>query len=112
MTKNSASQSIPRHDFAPGQRVRLQTKRQALRKLRRSQSADSTNNAIASSLLKRGINGFYVSVEPFHSFRYLDEQAFRYNNRNMTILTGPSQVEGKPANLHRIHCQGGRTTIN
>ncbi len=23
----------------------------------------------------------YVSVEPFHLFRYLDEQAFRYNNR-------------------------------
>jgi len=32
------------------------------------------------SLLKRGINGTYVSVEPFHLFRYLDEQAFRYNN--------------------------------
>ncbi len=33
------------------------------------------------SLLKRGINGTYVSVEPFHLFRYVDEQAFRYNNR-------------------------------
>jgi transposase-like protein len=33
------------------------------------------------SLLKRGINGTYVSIEPFHLFRYLDEQAFRYNNR-------------------------------
>jgi transposase-like protein len=33
------------------------------------------------SLLKRGINGTYVSVEPFHLFRYLDEQAYRYNNR-------------------------------
>ncbi len=33
------------------------------------------------SLLKRGINGTYVSVEPFHLFRYLDEQMFRYNNR-------------------------------
>jgi transposase-like protein len=32
-------------------------------------------------LLKRGINGTYVSVEPFHLFRYLDEQSFRYNNR-------------------------------
>ena len=36
------------------------------------------------SLLKRGIGGTYVSVEPFHLFRYLDEQAFRYNNRKMT----------------------------
>jgi hypothetical protein len=32
-------------------------------------------------LLKRGLGGTYVSVEPFHLFRYLDEQAFRYNNR-------------------------------
>jgi transposase-like protein len=36
------------------------------------------------SLLKRGIGGTYVSVEPFHLFRYLDEQAFRFNNRKMT----------------------------
>ena len=34
------------------------------------------------SLLKRGIAGSYVSVEPFHLFRYLDEQVFRYNNRS------------------------------
>jgi transposase-like protein len=33
------------------------------------------------SLLKRGIKGTYVSVEPFHLFRYLDEQAFRFNTR-------------------------------
>ena len=33
------------------------------------------------SLLKRGLGGTYVSVEPFHLFRYLDEQEFRYNNR-------------------------------
>jgi transposase-like protein len=33
------------------------------------------------SLLKRGLKGTYVSVEPFHLFRYLDEQMFRYNNR-------------------------------
>ncbi len=33
------------------------------------------------SLLKRGIKGTYVSVEPFHLFRYLDEQSFRFNNR-------------------------------
>jgi hypothetical protein len=35
-------------------------------------------------LLKRGINGTYVSVEPFHLFRYLDEQVYRFNNRKMT----------------------------
>lgn len=33
------------------------------------------------SLLKRGLAGTYVSVEPFHLFRYLDEQVFRFNNR-------------------------------
>jgi transposase-like protein len=33
------------------------------------------------SLLKLGLHGTYISVEPFHLFRYLDEQAFRYNNR-------------------------------
>jgi transposase-like protein len=33
------------------------------------------------ALLKRSISGTYVSVEPFHLFRYLDEQAYRYNNR-------------------------------
>lgn len=36
------------------------------------------------SLLKRAINGTYVSVEPFHLFRYLDEQSFRFNNRKLT----------------------------
>src|SRR6266852_212628 len=35
------------------------------------------------SLLKRGLNGTYVSVEPFHLFRYLDEQVFRYNFRKL-----------------------------
>ena len=33
------------------------------------------------SLLKRGLNGTYVAVEPFHLDRYLDEQMFRFNNR-------------------------------
>jgi transposase-like protein len=35
------------------------------------------------SLLKRGLKGTYVSVEPFHLFRYLDEQVFRYNFREL-----------------------------
>jgi transposase-like protein len=35
------------------------------------------------SLLKRALSGTYVSVEPFHLFRYLDEQAFRFNNRKL-----------------------------
>jgi transposase-like protein len=36
------------------------------------------------SLLKRSIKGTYVSVEPFHLFRYLDEQCFRFNTRKMS----------------------------
>jgi len=33
------------------------------------------------SLVKRAIHGTYVSIEPFHVFRYIDEQTFRFNNR-------------------------------
>lgn len=33
------------------------------------------------SLLKRGLKGTYISVMPFHLFRYVDEQSFRFNNR-------------------------------
>lgn len=33
------------------------------------------------SCLKRGLGGTYIAVEPFHLFRYVDEQAFRFNNR-------------------------------
>lgn len=36
------------------------------------------------SLLKRALKGTYVNVEPFHLFRYLDEQAFRFNERKST----------------------------
>jgi hypothetical protein len=36
------------------------------------------------SLLKRGLKGTYISVEPFHLFRYIDEQVFRFNYRKMT----------------------------
>ena len=46
-------------------------------------SGNTHTNTIENfwSLLKRGLHGTYVSVEPFHLFRYIDEQAFRYNNR-------------------------------
>ncbi len=32
-------------------------------------------------MLKRCLKGTYISVEPFHLFRYLDEEVFRFNNR-------------------------------
>jgi transposase-like protein len=52
------------------------------------------------SLLKRGLKGTYVAVEPFHLFRYVDEQVFRYNNRKgMTdaqrFALAMSQIGGK-----------------
>jgi transposase-like protein len=36
------------------------------------------------SLLKRALKGTYVSVEPFHLFRYLDEQVYRFNSRKQS----------------------------
>lgn len=51
------------------------------------------------SLLKRGLRGTYISVEPFHLFRYLDEQMFRFNNRETTdqgrFLAALARIGGK-----------------
>jgi transposase-like protein len=51
------------------------------------------------SLLKRALKGTYVSVEPFHLFRYLDEQAYRFNERKGTdagrFLAACAKVFGK-----------------
>lgn len=51
------------------------------------------------SLLKRGIKGTYVSVEPFHLFRYLDEQSFRFNTRKDNdqgrFMSALSMIQGK-----------------
>ncbi len=58
-------------------------------------------NSIESywSLLKRGIKGTYVSVEPFHLFRYLDEQSFRFNTRKDNdqgrFMSAVSSIAGK-----------------
>jgi transposase-like protein len=66
------------------------------------------------SLLKRGISGTYVSVEPFHLFRYLDEQSFRYNNRkNMNdadrFSAVLSQVTGKRLTYAEVTGKVGET---
>jgi transposase-like protein len=51
------------------------------------------------SLLKRSVRGTYVNVEPFHLFRYLDEQVYRFNNRKQTdamrFLEACASVFGK-----------------
>jgi transposase-like protein len=38
------------------------------------------------ALLKRGLHGTYVSVRPFHLYRYLDERMFTFNERELTDL--------------------------
>ncbi len=56
------------------------------------------------SLLKRGLTGTYIAVEPFHLDRYVTEQVFRYNNRSTKdnpltdadrFMLAVSQIEGK-----------------
>ena len=67
------------------------------------------------SLLKRGLHGTYVTVEPFHLFRYLDEQAWRYNNRKgmndadrfSKVLT---QIAGKRLTFDELTGKVGETT--
>jgi transposase-like protein len=73
------------------------------------------------SLLKRGLNGTYVSVEPFHLFRYLDEQVFRFNNRkdqNGKKLTDAdrfslalSQIAGKRLTFAEVTGKVGATSF-
>ena len=58
------------------------------------------------SLLKRALKGTYVSVEPFHLFRYLDEQSFRFNTRKLTdaarFVLAASSVFGKRLTFNQL----------
>jgi transposase-like protein len=73
------------------------------------------------SLLKRGLKGTYISTEPFHLFRYLDEQAFRYNHRAtkdnpMTdadrFELAMSQIVGKRLTFAEVTGKDGFSTAN
>ncbi len=69
------------------------------------------------SLVKRGLHGTYVSVEPFHLFRYLDEQMFRFNNRKDIDDSGRfdmvvSQLVGKRLTFAELTGKVGAATIN
>jgi len=69
------------------------------------------------SLLKRGISGTYVSVEPFHLFRYLDEQMFRFNNRKELDDKGRfdlavSQIIGKRLTFAELTGKEGAGTVH
>ncbi|MBM4405034.1 MAG: IS1595 family transposase [Chloroflexi bacterium] len=57
------------------------------------------------SLLKRAIRGTYVSVEPFHLFRYLDEEVFRYNTRGDKDGGRSRQVAGRIAGKRLTYAQ-------
>jgi transposase-like protein len=67
------------------------------------------------SLLKRGLKGTYISVEPFHLFRYLDEQVFRYNYRKLPhdgarFERVASQILGKRLTFAEVTGKVGETT--
>jgi transposase-like protein len=71
------------------------------------------------SLLKRGLNGTYVAVEPFHLHRYVDEQAFRYNNRATKdnpltdydrFMLALSQISGKRLTYAELTGKVGETS--
>ena len=68
------------------------------------------------SLLKRGIGGTYVSVEPFHLFRDLDEQAWRYNNRKdmndgERFELAASQIVGRRLTYAEVTGKVGETSF-
>jgi transposase-like protein len=58
------------------------------------------------SLLKRSLAGTYVSVEPYHLQAYVDEQAFRYNNRKLTdaerFTTVMKQIVGRRVTYNEL----------
>ena len=62
------------------------------------------------SLLKRALGGTYVAVEPFHLFRYIDEESFRYNNRGTNdagrFIKTLSQATGKRLTLAEVTGRG------
>jgi transposase-like protein len=66
------------------------------------------------SLLKRTLKGTYVSVEPFHLFRYLDEQAFRFNTRKGTdadrFVKAAAALTGKRLTYDQLIGKGGQAT--
>jgi transposase-like protein len=71
------------------------------------------------SLLKRGLKGTYVAVEPFHLDRYVTEQVFRFNNRATKenplndadrFMLAVSQIAGKRLTFAELTGKVGETT--
>ncbi len=72
------------------------------------------------SLLKRGLRGTYVAVEPFHLDSYVDEQVFRFNNRGSKekpVNDGErfelllSQIAGKRLTYSALTGKVGETAV-
>jgi transposase-like protein len=68
------------------------------------------------SLLKRGLHGTYVAVEPFHLERYVDEQAFRFNNRKDKsyydrFALALSQISGKRLTYAELTGKVGESAV-
>jgi len=65
------------------------------------------------SLLKRTLKGTYVSVEPFHLFRYLDEQTFRFNTRKGSdadrFVKAAAALTGKRLTFNELIGKGAET---
>ncbi len=57
------------------------------------------------AMLKRGLNGTYVSVDPAHLFRYIDERVFTYNERYLTDLGRFSAVLGAVADRRLTYAE-------
>ena len=73
------------------------------------------------SLLKRGLKGTYVAVEPFHLERYVDEQIFRFNNRSTAdnplndsdrFLLALSQVSNKRLTYKELTGKSDKTPVS
>lgn len=71
------------------------------------------------SLMKRTLHGTYVAVEPFHLSRYVDEQVFRFNNRDTKgnplddadrFMLAMSQIAGKRLTYAELTGKVGETT--
>ena len=72
------------------------------------------------ALMKRGLKGTYVAVEPFHLERYVDEQVFRFNNRATKrnpltdadrFIIALSQIAGKRLTYAELTGKVGETAL-
>lgn len=71
------------YQYTTAKGIRAFFKHQAINHAKEYVRGEVHTNSIENfwSLFKRAIKGTYVSVDPFHLFRYVDEQVHRFNNR-------------------------------